>query len=216
MPRAEDYYKCADFSASDHVSQSTLIPVRAFFGYWILINCLTTFYLNDDGIMHMLYFFSYWGSIASMLGLIFSIKAIQDKKAWQMPAVFATEMAMGFDLVIMPLFWAVLAPKLFSAKWDTLLHIVTNFHLITTHTLPIIGTCVNIYLTKDFVFLTRDCQSMFLLGLIYIYFNYIGTINEGAPMYPVADWSNFWETVGYYTLLAATETLAYWLFAKWL
>lgn len=198
------------------MSKNTLILVRAFFAAWILINCLTTFYLNDDGIMHMLYFFSYWGSVTSMLGLIFSIKAIQDKERWQFAACFSTEMAMGFDLAIMPLFWAVLAPKLFILKWHGFLNIVTNIHLITTHTLPIIGTLTNIYLTKGFVFLPRDCQSMFLFGLIYIYFNYLGTLMEGAPMYPLADWKNFWETVGWYTLLAACETLFYWLFANWL
>ena len=61
-----------------------------------------------------------------------------------------------------------------------------------------------------------DFKFVLALGIIYIYFNYIGTIAEGAPMYPIADWSNFWETLILYVILALLEAGSFYLFAKWI
>lgn len=60
--------------------------------------------------------------------------------------------------------------------------------MITTHSIPFIGGLTNIYLTKGFVMLPRDYTAVFCLGIMYIPFNYIGTIEEGKPLYPLADW----------------------------
>jgi len=82
MPKSSDYDNAAQFDKSDHCNWWWLNAIRIFFGMFILCNCLMTFFLNNDGIAHMLYYFSYWGSICTMVGLILSVKAVQDKKRW--------------------------------------------------------------------------------------------------------------------------------------
>lgn len=47
-------------------------------------------------------------------------------------------------------------------------------------------------------------------------FNYIGTKYDGFPMYPIADWSNFWFTVFAYSALAVFNTILYHYFTLWL
>jgi len=122
---------------------------------------------------------------------------------------------MGFNFVIMPFFWSMLAPALFTLDWKGM-NLVRNVHLITTHSIPFIGGLVNVYITKGFVMLPRDYKAMLFMGMIYIPFNYVGTLNEGHPMYPLADWKNFWETVAWYTALAGLEGFLYYHFAKWI
>jgi len=126
------------------------------------------------------------------------------------------EIASGFNLVIFPLFWLILAKGVFNKPWDTLVHIVTNLHLIGSHTIPLIGCFTNIYFTKGHFLLSYDWKYIFGLGMFYIVWNYIGTIEEGAPMYPIADWSNFWLTVFLYSLLAVIEAGAFYKFSQWL
>ena len=46
-------------------------------------------------------------------------------------------------------------------------------------------------------------------GLVYIFANYLGTIVEGAPMYPYADWKNVPLTIFLYFFLACLQTYAY-------
>ena len=125
-------------------------------------------------------------------------------------------MACGFNLVIFPLFWLLLARKLFNNPWDSLIHIVTNIHLIGSHTIPLIGGFTNVYLTKGHVMLPYDWRYVFFLGVSYIAANYIGTLEEKAPMYPVADWKNFFFTFFCYFALAAIEAGFYYKFSQWL
>ena len=82
--------------------------------------------------------------------------------------------------------------------------------------MPLIASVTNIYLTKGHVLLYYDHKYVLGLGIIYIYFNYIGTYAEGHPMYPIADWSNFYETVAMYMTLAGLEALAEYCFALWI
>ena len=129
-------------------------------------------------------------------------------------ACFLSQLGMGFNLVIMPLFWYMLAPELFKLDWHGI-QLITNIHLIITHTIPFISSVTNVYLTKGFVMLPRDYKSILGCGMIYIYANYIGHIEEGKPLYPIsfANWVEFWPTVGWYTVLAVLEAGCYWLFA---
>jgi len=119
-------------------------------------------------------------------------------------------------LVIFPLFWLILAKHVFTNPWDNLLDIVTNIHLIGSHTLPLIGGFTNVYLTKGHVMLPYDWKYIFFLGVFYIFANWLGTIEEGAPMYPVADWKNFWFTFACYFFLAFVEAGFFYKFSQWL
>lgn len=129
--------------------------------------------------------------------------------------MFLSSLGVGFDLVITPLFWYELAPILFTLDWKGL-NIITNVHLITLHTLPVIGTLLNVYYTKGFVMLPRDAVSMLLLGLIYIPCNYYGYIYEGHSLYPVADWKDTKKTIEWYVLLAIVEAVCFFGFAHFL
>lgn len=208
--------RAAYFGNSDHVNKDSLTIIRCAFGYMLLCNTLTTYFLNPDGIMHMVYFFTYWGTLSTFGALILAEKAAKDKERFQPSAVLLSECAAGFNIVIMPLFWLILAKGVFTNPWDNLVDIVTNIHLITSHTVPFIGGFTNVYLTKGHVMLPYDWRYVFFLGVFYIFANYVGTINEGAPMYPVADWKNFWFTFSCYLALAAVEAGCFYKFSQWL
>ena len=77
--RKDDIMRAADFSSSDHVSEDSLLVIRGAFGYMLLCNILTTYWLNSDGIMHMWYFFTYWGILATLVAIIMAQKAVADK-----------------------------------------------------------------------------------------------------------------------------------------
>ena len=64
--------EAADFENSDHVSKDTLYIVRCCFGYALCMNMLTTYWLNTDGIMHMWYFFTYWGIAATCFAMVYA------------------------------------------------------------------------------------------------------------------------------------------------
>jgi hypothetical protein len=71
-PTNPDYLNAAQFDQSDHVSETTLLCIRAFFAYYLLCNMLTTFWLNTDGIMHMWYFFTYWALAATLFAMVYA------------------------------------------------------------------------------------------------------------------------------------------------
>ena len=209
IPRRGDYDNCADLKESDYVTETNLIIVRGFFGYLMMMNVLTTIWLNWDFVLHLVFFFSYWGHAAGLLAIIFSNKAIQDVERWQFWACWTTEISMALNLVIVPLFWYELAPILFTLDWKGL-NLITNIHLVTLHTVPLIATVVNVVLTKNFTFLFRDWMFMMVMGLVYIPCNYFGTIYEGAPLYPApVDWSDPHKSFLYFLLLAVMITVAY-------
>lgn len=93
-------------------------------------------------------------------------------------------------------------------KW-TGLDLVTKIHLTTTHTIPMIASLTNIFITKNMVFFPEDWKIMFLGGVIYIYANYLGTQVEGSPMYPIADWTNVPFTIMCYLFAAILESFIY-------
>ena len=82
IPYRHDYDDCANFRESDHTTEDKLVMIRGIFGYCLVMNVLTTYWLNWDATIHMLAFFSYWGSICSLLGITFSFKAMSDKPYW--------------------------------------------------------------------------------------------------------------------------------------
>ena len=164
----------------------------------------------------MWYYFTYWGIAFTMFAMTYSEKAAMDPVRYQKCAMLWSECAVGFNLVIFPGFWILLAPGIFKRPVHTFKDYCTFYHLIESHTLPLIASMTHLYLVKGHVLLTKDHIYILMLGIIYIYFNYLGTIMEGHPMYPVADWSNFYETVGLYIFMAFLETISYYLLASWI
>ena len=216
VPQHDEYLRAADFAKSDHVSWKTLTYIRVAFSYLLICNIMTTFWLNADGIEHMWWYFTYWGIAFTMFAMTYSEKAAMDPVRYQYCAMLWSECAAGFNFIIFPGFWILLAPGVFSRPCNTFKDYVTFYHLIESHTLPIIASMTHLYLVKGHVYIPRDNHKIMLLGILYTYFNYVGTKMEGHPMYPYADWSNFYETVALYVLMALMETYSYYAFANWI
>ena len=166
--------------------------------------------------MHMWYYFTYWGIAFTMFAMTYSEKAAIDPTRYQVSAMLWSECAAGFNFIIFPGFWILLAPGVFDRPWNSFKDVATFFHLILSHTVPLVASLTHVYLVKGHVLIPKDKHYIMMLGIIYIPFNYIGTVMEGHPMYPVADWSNFWVTVILYLFMAFLETLSYYTFAKWI
>lgn len=186
-----------------------MVSIKSILSIFLIANLLMTIYLNEY-IAHIFFFFSYWGVFTSLLAMYFSVRAYNYKKNNQAPAVIFTEISICYNILICPIFWALLAPIEFSKypKWRGL-DLVTKIHLTTTHTIPIIASLTNIFLTKNMVFFPEDWKIMFLGGVIYIYANYLGTQVEGSPMYPIADWTNVPFTILCYLFAAILESFIF-------
>ena len=152
-----------------------MVSIKGILSIFLLIDLLMTIYLNEY-IAHIFFYFSYWGVSTSFLALYFSIRAYIYPKNNQAPAVIFTEISICYNVVICPLFWAIIAPIEFAKypSWRGL-DLVTKIHLTATHSVPIIASLTNIYITKHMVFFKEDWKIMFLGGVIYIYANYLGT-----------------------------------------
>ena len=72
---------CPDFRKSGcaSVSDDELLGIRTVFIFLLGINLMTTYILNEEGLAHLFYYYSYWGGVSSFFGLVFSQKAITDK-----------------------------------------------------------------------------------------------------------------------------------------
>lgn len=208
LPNWRLYKHCADFSNSEIAKLEDVQLVRQVLIGLLILNSFVTIERNETGFMHMIYYFSYWGSLFTLMSLVASTLAVSYPKWFQVPAVALTECATAFDLVITPLFWTILAPNIFE-DWHTVEGFIDNVHYMTTHSIPLLASLFNIYYTSNFKFVLADWKLVFNLGISYIYYNYVGTIAEGHPMYPLADWSNFWLTVFLYGVLAAFDAIAF-------
>lgn len=152
-----------------------------------------------------LYFESEWGFALTVLSLFSSLMA-HYSNWWHSVAVHTSELAMGFNICIVPIFWSFMAPE-FVAHWGEIADAEGGhwllFELCSVHSLPIITSIIELVIT-DMVFLKRDSKWNFIAGMIYIGFNWVGSRNEGKAMYdyPGLDWTYFWLTFGLFTLQA--------------
>lgn len=146
-----------------------------------------------------LYFESEWGFCLTLISLFTSLMA-HYSNWFQSLAVHTSELAMGFNICIVPIFWSFMAPT-FINHWDEMLESDGGrwllFELCTVHSLPIITSVIELVVT-DMVFLKRDSKWNFIFGILYIFANYAGYKANGTPMYdyPGLDWVNPWLTGG--------------------
>lgn len=146
------------------------------------------------------YYETSWGMLLSFFSTVASIKAAL-YPAWQKPAVILLEVSNVFNIVITPLFWALLAKTIFPLVPLTPAGIVFDLHMATEHILPLLITGSNIVLT-DMYLLKSDWKAATIAGIIYMFANALGTYMQGAGLYPVADWTNIPLTVFLYSLQA--------------
>jgi len=80
----------------------------------MFIQFLMNLYVNYHyaHLMDMFYYESEWGFIITMVHLAISMMACGNKE-WNKLAIVSAEVALGFDLIIEPCFWAAIAPNVF-------------------------------------------------------------------------------------------------------
>ena len=134
------------------------------------------------------YYLTFWGFIASFVSILASFKATHYPE-WIKFAYYSSELAHTLNLIITPLFWIVLAPEIFpTLKWSGI-DLFLRVHLTTLHSVPLIGTTINIVLT-DMRLQTAHWKYGFVMGLCYMVANGIGTYATGKPLYPIVDWKD--------------------------
>lgn len=118
---------------------------------------------------------------------------------WQYTAVVLTEISMGLNLVITPVFWIFFGHVTFEHLswhgWDLVLRCTWASH----HTFPIITSFINLYISDQY-FCKKDWKILGLTGFSYIFANAFGTYMLGHPVYPVLDWKNVPKTFCEYAI----------------
>lgn len=148
--------------------------------------------------MDMFYYESEWGFLITMAHLGMSMVACENK-AWNKWAVVTAEIALGFDLIIEPLFWAAIAPSVFPDMGWSGIDLYWRIEMSIVHMIPLVSMVIQLYMT-DMVFLKKDWKMCFTAGVCYIFADWLGFKNEGHPMYPVVDWSSYPKTIGIFMI----------------
>ena len=61
--------------------------------------------------------------------------------------------------------------------------------MLFVHSVPFISLLINLVYTKITFIKSHYCHSM-VLGFIYIFFNYYGSMERGKNLYPIIRWEN--------------------------
>ena len=174
-----------------------------------------------------IYYESEWGFILTTFSIFCTLMA-HHSKWFHSAAVYTSEVSMGFNCIITPIFWFVLMPyAIYKAThpdptptpapnpappsppkahgWFDF----TNsgewlaFELTFVHLAPIVYSSIELHCT-EMVFLKRDSKWCFLAGVIYFFCNMWGTfcVLDGYPIYPIPGlmWNPVWLTVLLYLI----------------
>lgn len=197
------------------VSKMHYLSIKAFWMTALGCNIVITCWMNTYK-AHLIFFFSYWGVTFTFIATALEILAAQNPKRYQAAAVLLSEMALTFNFTITPMFWFVLAPEIFSVlSWQGY-DIICRLHYTCTHSLPIITSLLNLYLTKNFKLYPEDWRIIFISCMAYIYCNYLGTIIEGEPVYPgyYTGWESAPWAIFAYSCLAVANAAVFKVFAE--
>ena len=172
----------------------------------ILIDCAIT---ND--LIWFFYYLSFWGMLISFFSIVSSIKAAKYPE-WQSTAMISSECSACLNLFITPFFWIVLAPNIFKNMGWSGYDLYMRVHMTVIHTLPLVSTLINVLLT-DMILLKKDWKLMIVLGIMYVFANFLGVYDSGMPLYPVLDWNNVFHTLFCFICIITIKTSLYYLIA---
>ena len=106
-PLPDDYDKCADYNKPRHaMSETKFWALRTLFNLPNL--ALTIYTAATDPLKILFWFESEWGVFLTALSSLVMILACFDKRVFQKPAVILQSFAMGFNIIITPIFWLLL------------------------------------------------------------------------------------------------------------
>mmetsp|Transcript_1428 Transcript_1428/g.2507 ORF Transcript_1428/g.2507 Transcript_1428/m.2507 type:complete len:194 (-) Transcript_1428:53-634(-) len=151
-------------------------------------------------IANFFYYITDWAFLTTVFSILATIKATK-YSAWQKAAVISTELALGLNLLITPMFWIGGAPFLYPKLPWSIEGFYEGMSQFNIHTFPIICTLTNIYMS-DVQLVVADYKKVFLFAMLYMVGNAVGTYEKGEPIYPYADWSCIPLTIVYYSILA--------------
>ena len=200
----DDHARCANFLKSNYkcIGPCCLVTIRIL----LFVPMLAIFIINTMmNPWDSLYFESEWGFALTTFSLFTSLMA-HYSNWWHSAAVHSSELAMGFNICIVPIFWSYQIPY-FLDHWDEMAQSDGGrwllFELCSVHSLPIITSITELVIT-DMVFLKRDSKWNFIAGILYIGANWAGYQDNGIPMYDYwgLDWKNPWLTIGLFVFQA--------------
>lgn len=194
------YHKCAKFGqhrlgvikmSLNKIRTLLMVPALAVLG----MSFVTT------ELMWFLYYFTYWGLIASIVSLATSIKAVSAPERYQQAAVVSSEISLSLNFVITILFWTYMAPMVFrDLEWQGI-DLFLRIQLSALHVIPLLSTLANVVLT-DITFFKRDWKLVMMTGCSYTLANCLGSLALGHALYPVVDWQVPTETVMFFVIIA--------------
>lgn len=225
------HIRCADFGKARAGTCCCCNDTLLYVFRWIFfIPMAAIAILNTYGDWHgSIYYESEWGFILTTFSIFCTLMA-HHSKWFHSAAVYTSEISMGFNIIITPIFWLVLMPIFINAA----MHPPKNapvpapappktvgddhgwfdftktggwvaFEMIFVHSTPIIYSSIELHCT-EMVFLKRDSKWCFLAGVIYFFCNMWGTfyVLHGYPIYPIPGfkWDPAWLTVVLYLLQA--------------
>jgi len=83
-------------------------------------------------------------------------------------------------------------------------------HMIILHSTPLNMTSLNIYFT-DIKMIRKDWTLMWVWGLIYTFFNALGTYDMGHAVYPIITWESYSFTLGVFFIAFCVSSVFYYL-----
>merc|ERR1711924_20661 len=107
---------------------------------------------------------------------------------YQVYAALGTQAAVAINLCMTPAFWYMFGSMFKNYSWHGI-DLFLRLHMTTLHSLPLIGTLLNVLIT-DIKFVKKDWNKMMWLGQIYMVFNFVGQFSYGTPLYAITDWVN--------------------------
>lgn len=132
------------------------------------------------------YYLTHWGVNVTAFSLIATMIAAR-KQCWQTTAMISTQCATALNLLIMVLFWCILAPYIFPNLGWSGHDLYMRWHMITLHLIPFLQTTFNTMLT-DMELVEKDWRMMIPMGCLYMFANALGKLDCGVAIYPVLDW----------------------------
>ena len=164
------------------------------------------------------YYLTYWAYFVTVFSVI---ACCQDSitmfprvtpNGWQKPAAILLEIATGMNLIVTILFWTCIAPELFKhLSWHGL-ELFEAVRMVTVHTVPFITTVIQLVLS-DVTLRRSDYKMVFFFTWSYTIANYIGTMNMGAPLYPIVTWESYPQTCACFLGMAMLMSGVYYVVA---
>ena len=202
------YHEAARFERSNFegIDTALLQKYRLYLFLPSIIMTIESVSTNEP--IWFFYYLTHWGVNVSAFSVIATMMAAR-RHSWQTTAMISTQCATALNLLIMVIFWGTLAPYIFPNLGWSGHDLYMRWHMVTLHLVPFIQTTSNTILT-DMELIPSDWPLILSMGCLYMFFNALGKLDCGVPIYPVLDWSDPAFSAAGWLFLACVMTTMYW------